>query len=193
MHCWRWASLATGARLVPLGRVQAASDETLQPVVSAAACLLDADCEAPLQYVVEALRYGAEIGNGDNQELLRSATSGLAALAMAGRRDALAALFEVGLTANDTARAPIALALGTVALRNPSVVMTALHEGGRDHVPEAELLLMREAFDMLDEDFAEEAVLRLDAWRFLGGTRGFVGTRSRRGRDPDPRVLVSGV
>ena len=133
--------------------VRADASETLQPVVSAAACLLGIDCASQLRYVIDVLRYAAQASEGSSQALLRSAASGLAALAAHGDRVALDALFEVGFTSSGPARSPIALALGTVALRTPDVVRAALEDRIK---PDAELLLLREAFDMLDEDFAEE-------------------------------------
>ena len=160
--------------LAPLRRVQARAGATLQPIVSATACLMDLDCESQLQYIVEALRYGAATATDDGQELVRSASAALGALASAGRREALDVLFEVGLGADDSARAPIALALGTVALRNPELVRVALVDAGQEFVPEDELLLLRDAFDMLDEDFAEERfylLMRRDYWGARIGSR----------------------
>lgn len=136
-----------------MSEVQAQADETLQPIVSATACLLGIDCDGQLAYVIDALRYGAQIADADSQRLLRSAASGLAALALREHRAALDALFEVGVRSEDPARAPIALALGTVALRAPDIVRVALE--GRLTL-DGELLLLRDAFDMLDEDLAEE-------------------------------------
>ena len=101
--------------LAPLRRVQERAGAALQPIVSATACLLDLDCEGQLRYIGEALQYSAATLDVENPELLRSAASALAALAGAGRREALDMLFEVGLGAYESARAPIALALGTVA------------------------------------------------------------------------------
>ena len=149
-----------------------ASDE-LQPVVSATACLLELDCDVQVQYVVDALGYAARVGDADAQELLRGSATGLAALAVQGRRDAIIALLEAGVTAGEAARAPIALALGTVALRNPQLVISVLGDKGQDGVPERELLLLRDAFDMLDEDFAEErfyARLRGNYWESPAGS-----------------------
>ena len=131
------------------------ADAALLPVVAAAACLLDADCPNQIRYVADALAYGAATG-GDDQTLLRGAATAAAALAMAGRggaMDALDALFDVGIGAADPGRAPIALALGAVALRTPERVRAGLM--ARDDL-EASLLLLRDAFDMLDEDMPEE-------------------------------------
>lgn len=127
----------------------------LLPIVSAAACLLDTDYENQIQYVVEALRYGLT-ADGDDLPLLRAASTAAAAVSMAGRKGstiALRALFDVGVEAADPDRALIALAVGTVALRTPVRVVTAL--AARNDL-RASLLLLRDAFDMLDEDMAEE-------------------------------------
>ena len=144
--------------------------EALQPIVSAAACLLGVDCPNQLRYVVEALSYGAETA-GEAQELVRSSATGLAALAMSGHVEALDALFDVGAPSADPARAPIALAIGTVALRRPATVVAAV-EQRRELEPA--LLLIRDAFDMLDEDMAEErfyVCLRSTYWESAEGSR----------------------
>lgn len=124
-----------------------------QPIVAATACLLGLDCADQMRYLNDALRYGAQVADGGGRELLRNAASGLAALAMQGSRAALDALFETGRSAAAPARAPVALALGTVALRRPAVVREAL---AGQAAPDDALLLLRDAFDMLDEDLAEE-------------------------------------
>lgn len=150
--------------------VQRNASEILQPVVSSAACLLNIDYATQLLYVTDALRYGIAIADGDGQDLVRSAASGLAAIAGRGHRDALDTLFETGQTARGAARAPIALALGTVALRYPDIVRAALEER---LTPDADLLLLRDAFDMLDEDFAEErfyVLMRSAYWAAAEGS-----------------------
>ena len=57
------------------------------------------------------------------------------------------------LAARDPARAPIALAAGAVALRNPGLTLEGL---AMRPDREAALELLREAFDMLEEDYLEE-------------------------------------
>lgn len=156
------------AGVVAASRSRAA--DALQPVVSAAACLLGIDCGEQVRYVVGALRYGAQNTADGSLPLLRQAASGLAALAARGRRAALDALLDVGLDADAPARAPIALALGSVALRRPELLPAAL--AGRT-TSEADLLLLRDAFDMLDEDMAEErfyAHLRRAYWEGADGS-----------------------
>jgi len=51
------------------------------------------------------------------QELLRGAAAGLGALAVAGHAEAARALVDVGVPSRDPTRAPVSLALATVALR----------------------------------------------------------------------------
>ena len=163
-----------------LAAVQADADETLQPVVSAAACLLGVDYESQFRYVADMLGYSAQTVDGDNQALLRSAASGLAALAIAGNRDAIEVLFDTGVTAGDQARAPIAISIGTVAFRNPAIVRHALvgrstRTQDPSSGPEDELMLLRDAFDLLDEDFAEErfyVLMRSDYWTAPEGSDG---------------------
>jgi hypothetical protein len=77
----------------------------------------------------------------------------LGALAVAGHREALDALFEVGLPSKDPTRAPITLALATVALRSTPVMLTTLEQHpDRDRAIE----LVGEGFDMLQEDLDKE-------------------------------------
>lgn len=161
--------------LVPLSGVQRAADPALQPIVSATACLLEVNCEGQFEYIAGTLSYSAKAGDADSQELVRSAATALAALAVDGQRSALDALFDVGLTAPEEARAPIAIALGTVALRNGSIVRAALVDDGESDTSasEAKLLLLRDAFDILDEDFAEErfyTLIRRDYWAATEGS-----------------------
>ena len=136
------------------------------PIVSAAACLLDTDYENQIQYVVEALRYSLN-ADSDDLSLLRAASTAAAAVSMAGRKGsdtALRALIDVGVEAADPVRAPIALAVGTVALRTPLTMISAL--ANRSDL-RSSLLLVRDAFDMLNEDMAEErfyVLMRANFW-----------------------------
>ena len=125
------------------------------PIVSAAACLLDTDFENQIQYVVESLRYGLT-ADSDGLSLLRAASTAAAAVSIAGRQGsdiALHSLIDVGVEATDPVRAPIALAVGTVALRTPVTMISVLADRNDLRLS---LLLLRDAFDMLDEDMAEE-------------------------------------
>ena len=159
----------------PLRQLQRDNDAKIQPIVSAAACLLDVGCDGQLSYIVDTLRYGIEPSNENNQELIRNASIALSVLATDGQQRALDALFELGVNASESVRAPIALALGKVALRNPQIVQNTLVDAASEAtMPEAELLLLRDAFDMLDEDFAEErfyVLMRQGYWEGFGSAK----------------------
>ena len=137
--------------LVALAELQRTAPRTLQPSIAAAICLLGSNCDSHSGYLQETL--GFAIANPGHQELLRSAAGGLAALAVAGSKEAAAILFERGAPTRDPERAAIALAIGTLALRNTPLLLQTL-ESRTDMQAATELL--REAFDMLEEDFEEE-------------------------------------
>lgn len=123
----------------------------LQPTLSASLCLLDRNCDRHLAFIIDSLRFGAD--NQNYQPLLRGAVHALAMLALRGHDEAAGALIAVGIPANDPARAPIALGVGLIALRSPETIMRVL-EPRPDR--EAAIELIRDAFDMLSEDFEEE-------------------------------------
>ena len=140
----------------------------LQPTVAASICLIGVNCASHQPYLVETLAFSIE--NAGFQELLRGAAAGLAALAVSGNADALRTLIEHGAPSRDPARAAIALAIGTVALRNTALTLKVLAEG-KDQ--EAALELLREAFDMLEEDFIEErffVTVRRSFWQAPEGS-----------------------
>ena len=149
-------SLATFAEL------QRRAPRQVQPTIAASICLLGVNCASHLPYLVETMTFAIE--NAGFQELLRGAAGGLAALAVAGNESALQTLFELGAPSRDPARAAIALSIGTVALRNTPLVLKVLAEAKSQ---DAALELLREAFDMLEEDFIEErffATVRRTFW-----------------------------
>jgi hypothetical protein len=112
------------------------------------------NCDSHIGYLDRVLRFADD--NPGYQPLLRGAAAGLGAIAaFAGLTDALDPLFEIGIPSQDPLRAPIALALGQVALRNPERMLATL-EG---HPDQARAIgLVAEGFDMLEEDLAEERV-----------------------------------
>ena len=154
--------------LETLAGLQRTAPKTTQPTIAAAICLLGVNCASHQGYLVETLKFS--IANIGFQELLRGSSSGLASLAVSGNEEALATLFELGGPTRDPARAAIALALGTVALRNPALTLKAI-EKQKD--PSASLELLREAFDMLEEDFEEErffVFVRRTYWQAAAGS-----------------------
>lgn len=148
--------------LATLAAIQGTAPRQTQPSIATAICLLGINCESHENYLIETLKFSDK--NIGFQELLRGAAAGLGALAVAGHREALEALFEVGLPSRDPTRSPIALALATVALRSSPVMLKALQEhADRDRAIE----LVAEGFDMLEEDLDKErffATVRRTYW-----------------------------
>ena len=134
-----------------LAELQRSAPRENQPAIAAAICLLGVNCAAHERYLAEMLTFAIE--NPDYQPMLRGAANGLSALAVAGRPSALETLVDAGLPSRDPARAAIALAIGTVALRNASALLD--WTAGRDDA-QAVAELLRESFDMLEEDLEEE-------------------------------------
>jgi HEAT repeat protein len=138
--------------LETLAQLQRSAPRQAQPAVAAAICLLDVNCSSHENYLVEVLKFTEK--NSGYQELLRGAATGLGALGVAGHPEAAVSLFDIGIPAKDDfLRAPAALALGSIALRNTPVMMTVLEQyPNRD----AALSLLAEGFDMLEEDLDKE-------------------------------------
>jgi HEAT repeat protein len=123
----------------------------LQPTVAAAICLLGVNCSSHLGYLDKVLAFAED--NPGYQELVRPAAGGLAAIAITGNAEALRILFDRGIPSMDPMRAPMALALAKVALRNTPVMLAALEK--RSDQANA-ISLLAEGFDMLEEDLEEE-------------------------------------
>jgi hypothetical protein len=137
--------------LATLADLQRSAPRPLQPTIAVAICLLGTNCDAHERYAVEAVKF-ADMNPG-YQELLRSAAAGLGALGVAGRTSAVDALLSLGIPSRDPTRAPVALAVATVALRNTPLVVSIL----KTHPDRAEAIaLMAEGFDMLEEDLQKE-------------------------------------
>jgi HEAT repeat protein len=146
-----------------LAALQRSAPREGQPTIAAAICLLGINCEAHVPYLIETLRFANQ--NLGYQELLRNTVAALVALANSGNVQALAALFEVGETAVDPPRAPMALGVGTVAVRNTPLMLSFL-EGYKN--VDAAISLLGEGFDMLEEDYEEEsffAAVRRGYWQ----------------------------
>lgn len=135
-----------------MAALQRTGPETLQPTLAAAFCLLEQNCDRHIAYLREVLGFAE--GRTGYQELLRAAAAGLGVLGAAGRADALAALLAAGIPSRqEVLRAPAALSLGLVALRNTPLLISALES----HADRSEAIrLLAEGFDMLEEDLEEE-------------------------------------
>ena len=137
--------------LEPLAAIQRTAPRQTQPSIAAAICLLGVNCVVHQGYLVEALKFSDE--HAGFQELLRSAAAGLGAVAVAGHPEAAESLIAIGVRSHESTRAPIALALATVALRNTPLTMAMLEKlGDRENA----IALLAEGFDMLEEDLDKE-------------------------------------
>jgi len=138
--------------LEALAALQRTAARAAQPSIAAAICLLGVNCESHVNFLVETLKFSNT--NQGFQELLRAAAAGLGALGVAGRQPAVEALFTVGIPAkDDSTRAPVALAVATIALRKTPLMIAVLE---RQTDRGASIALLAEGFDMLEEDLEKE-------------------------------------
>ena len=154
--------------LETLASLQRTASRETQPTIAAAICLLGVNCDAHVPYLIETLRFADK--NPGYQELLRNTVAALVALANAGHVPALSALFEVGIPSVDPPRAPMALGVGTIAIRNTPAVLSFLEKSKE---ADAAISLIAEGFDMLEEDYAEErffATVRRQYWEAAEGS-----------------------
>jgi hypothetical protein len=154
--------------LVTLAELQRSASEVDQPTIAAAICLLGVNCASHLPFIARSLTFGIQtIGY---QSLVRSSANALAAVAVGGHPEALSTLVDLGGPARDPQRSPIALAVGTVAIRDTSLLLSVLEQRtDRDRA----VLLLRDAFDMLEEDYEEErfyAAVRRAYWQAPEGS-----------------------
>jgi HEAT repeat protein len=151
-----------------LAGLQRTAPRVRQPAVAAGICLLGVNCPSHEGYLIEMLKFGDQ--NPGFQELLRGAAMGLAALGTSGRGSAASALLEVGIPSRDPTRAPVALALATIALRSTPTILPVL-EAHSDKT--AAMSLVAEGFDMLEEDLDKErffALVRRTYWSSAEGS-----------------------
>ena len=138
-----------------------------QPAVAASICLLGINCDSHQKFVIDTMRFA--IANDGFQDLLRAAARALGALAASGRQDAAAALLDAGIPARDPAAPRGARLRQRGAAQHAADAQGA---AGRRRCSEAALLL-RDAFDMLEEDYEEErffATVRRSYWQAAEGS-----------------------
>jgi HEAT repeat protein len=154
--------------LETLAGLQRTAPRAAQPSIAAAICLLGVNCSTHENYLVEMLKFAG--GNAGFQDLLRAAASGLGALGVAGHKEAVEALFEIGMPAPDDAtRAPVALALGAVALRNTVLLMPMLETYPKQGPA---IALLADGFDMLEEDLDKERFFAFARHTFWAAAEG---------------------
>lgn len=144
--------MGDASMLPSLSQLQQHGPDDLQPAIAAAVCLITNSCATQDEYLKKTLAFAAS--REEDPALLSRVGHALGALAAANHAPSLATLFDAGIPAKDPARGVIAVAVGTVALRNPAAVLAGL-ETRSDLQPA--LLLLRDAFDMLsEEDYGQE-------------------------------------
>jgi HEAT repeat protein len=151
-----------------LASLQRSAPRETQPTIAAAICLLGINCDAHVPYLIETLRFAEK--NPGHQELLRNTVAALVALANSANTQALSALVEVGIPSVDPPRAPLALGIATVAVRNTPLMLSFL-EASKDATGAIDLIA--EGFDMLEEDYEEEsffAAVRRGYWQAAEGS-----------------------
>ena len=141
----------------------------LEPLVSGVASALGVDRQAHMRFMADTLAFAAT-GEG-RAGLVSSAAAALGAVASVGGIDALDVLFDLGLRAPNAAREQIAIVLAAFAMRQPSALLSYLET--RTDLEVAGLVI-RDGFDMLDEDFEEERffmIARASFWMNSDGSR----------------------
>jgi HEAT repeat protein len=145
-----------------LASLQRSAPRDSQPTVAAAICLIGINCESHVPYLIDTLRFAEK--NPGFQELIRNTVAGLVSVANAGNMQALNALIDVGIPSVDPPRAPMALGVGTIAIRNTPLMLSFLESYPN---ADAAIELISEGFDMLEEDYQEErffATVRRRYW-----------------------------
>jgi hypothetical protein len=151
-----------------LAGLQRTGGQTLQPSLAAAICLLGINCSSHLGYLQKVLAFADD--NPGYQDLVRAASFGLGAVAIQGNADALDMLFTAGVPSMDPIRAPLALSVAKVALRNTALMLEYLSTASD---PRGAIDLLAEGFDMLQEDLEEEhffVTVRKEYWTAAEGS-----------------------
>jgi HEAT repeats len=152
-----------------LAELQRTAPRQVQPSIAAAICGLGINCATHENFLVETIKFADK--NLGFQELLRTSVGGLAALGVAGRAEVFDPLLAIGVPSKrESTRAPITLALATIALRNTPLLLSVLAKMP-DRAPALELI--GEGFDQLEEDYDKErffAFVRRTYWDSAEGS-----------------------
>lgn len=152
-----------------MARLQRTAPRSRQPILAAAICMLGTNCAGHLDYLDQTVRFAQ--ANEGFTDMLRAAASGLAALAGSGQLQALQVILDLGIPSRDPAREALAIALATVALKDPDRLRESLEKRAD---LEAAVTLLQEGFEMLEEDYEEErffVAVRRAYWKAPDGSR----------------------
>jgi HEAT repeat protein len=150
--------------LAAVTAVSSRSPEVLL-AVRASRCLLGEDCAGHIKALTD-----AATARGVAAAAVRGATAALSAIAAAGQTeslDALVALAESGGVVREQA----AFAIAAAAVRQPDATIAWIDRQGASR--DAAVELLKDGFDILDEDFAEEqffAATRATYWKVPDGS-----------------------
>jgi hypothetical protein len=133
-----------------LATIRESAGPEVQPTISATFAILGFDAPLHQKFVEDTLAYAAKNGDVD---VVRGAVHAATMLAIAGRTQSLVALIDSATGTDGAVRESIALGVGLVALRSPTLLLQVVEARP---TAEADTELLLEAFDMLSEDFAEE-------------------------------------
>jgi hypothetical protein len=122
----------------------------LIPALQAALCFVDDACTVRLEVLRDTVRSRAA-----NRETVRAAVRALGEVASAENPGAVAVLAELAGDGNPAIVGDVAVALATAAVRRPPVVIGWLLQAPGD-VRARAITLLKEGFESLEEDFAEE-------------------------------------
>jgi len=139
-----------------------------QPALAAAICLLGVNCDSHERFLESTISFA--IKNPGFQDLTRAAARGLSHLAASGRANDWDTLIFLGGPSVDPVRAPMALALASAAVEAPDHALAAVQRAADQ---KSALLLLRDGFDMLEEDYAEEqfyVAIRKLYWKAAEGS-----------------------
>lgn len=156
------------ANLGVLAELQRTAPQILQPAVASAICLMGQNCGSHIGFLQKTLGFAED--HPGFQELLRGAANGLGAIGAQGNAEAVSILLDVGVPSQDPVRAPVALALGMIAVRNTKLLLEVLAQRPDQA---AAISIVAEGFDMLEEDLEEErffATVRRTYWSAPDGS-----------------------
>jgi hypothetical protein len=134
-----------------LASLQKTAPPEALPAISGALCLLGIDVASHEAYLKTTLAFA--LTTDGFQPLLRGVVHALSATAARGNSAHLEILIDAGVTAKDPGRDSVALGVGIAALRNPELFLKAMETRANR---EPAIKLVRDAFDLLAEDFEEE-------------------------------------
>ncbi len=131
--------------------LQRSAPRARQPALATAICLLGVNCDSHERFLYSTIKFA--IANPGFQDLTRAAARGMSHLAAAGRAIDWDALIGLGSSSVDPVRAPLALGFASAAVEVPDQALAAVQRAADQ---KGALLLLRDGFDMLEEDYAKE-------------------------------------